>query len=129
MAVIFGPRANDPGPNTTSTPYQGATPVPQDTYHGLPPARILDTRDGTGAAAPGPLGNDATLALQVAGSGGGPAAGALAGVLHVHAQTPRGPSFLPGSPPRPPPPDTSHTHPGSCQNEPHPLATPPCPDG
>jgi len=94
MSVIFGARANDPGPNTSSTPYQGATPVPQDTYHTLQPSRILDTRDGTGATAPGPLGNDGTMTLQVAGRGGVPATGATAAVLNVTAVNPSTASYL-----------------------------------
>ena len=129
MAVIFGPRANDPGPNTTSTPYQGVTPVPQDTYHGLAPARILDTRDGTGAAAPGPLGNDATLALQVAGSGGVPAAGASAVVLNVTAVTPSGSSFLTVYPSGTPRPNTSNLNWVPGKTVPNLVETPIGPDG
>ena len=41
------------------------------TFVGVTPARILDTRDGTGGFA-GPLGQGSTIMLQVAGAGGVP---------------------------------------------------------
>src|ERR1700737_4283838 len=48
MAVIMGGNPVGPGMGTASGTVQGSTPVPQDTYRPLTPARILDTRDGTG---------------------------------------------------------------------------------
>lgn len=48
----------------------------------LQPARILDTRDGTGAPA-GPLGAQATLTVPVLGTGGIPEAGVESVVLNV----------------------------------------------
>jgi outer membrane protein assembly factor BamB len=62
-------------------------------YTTLTPARILDTRTGNGAPA-AKLGADATLALQVAGRGGVPAAGATAVVLNVTVTEPTADSFL-----------------------------------
>ncbi len=49
----------------------------------LAPTRVLDTRDGTGA--PGPLGPDQTIEVQLAGRGGVPTRGAAAVVLNVTA--------------------------------------------
>lgn len=59
----------------------------------LAPARILDTRNGTGAGI-GRLGADATLALQVTGRGGVPATGVSAVVLNVTVTEPVSGSFL-----------------------------------
>ncbi len=55
-------------------------------YHELDPARILDTRDGTGlqnGRLPGPLAAGEVLALQVEGAGGVPADGARAITMNV----------------------------------------------
>ena len=48
MAVITGGNPVGPGMGMATGTVQGPTPVPQDTYRPLTPARILDTRDGTG---------------------------------------------------------------------------------
>lgn len=61
-------------------------------YHPLQPARILDTRLGQGGASP--LGQGATMNLQVTGQGGIPAAGVSAVVLNVTVTQPTAPSFL-----------------------------------
>ncbi|HEX3622442.1 MAG TPA: right-handed parallel beta-helix repeat-containing protein [Acidimicrobiales bacterium] len=61
------------------------SPSPPDvpaSYHPLTPARLLDTRIGVGAST-AKLGTGATLALQVAGRGGVPAAAVSAVVLNV----------------------------------------------
>ncbi len=61
-------------------------------YSALPPARILDTRNGTGGGvrlAPG-----ASIDLQVSGRGGVPAAGAGAAVLNVAVTNTTATSFL-----------------------------------
>src|SRR5215469_14059940 len=39
------------------------------TYHALTPARILDTRDGTGGVPAAPIGPSSSLSVQVAGRG------------------------------------------------------------
>jgi hypothetical protein len=60
--------------------------VPGFRYHELDPARILDTRDGTGlqnGRQPGPLAAGEVLALQVEGVGGMPADGARAITMNV----------------------------------------------
>jgi len=53
-------------------------PTGHSGFHALPPARILDTRNGTGFT--GPLGPSATKQLAVLGKGGVPASG-VAGVM------------------------------------------------
>ncbi|MDQ6726361.1 MAG: peptidoglycan recognition protein family protein, partial [Actinomycetota bacterium] len=64
------------------------------TYHPLSPVRVLDTRNGTGAAA-APVGPGATIDLKVAGVGGVPASGVAAVVLNVTAADVTAPlSFL-----------------------------------
>ena len=71
-------------------------------YEPLVPARILDTRDGTGAGVR--LGPGASLDLQVAGRGGVPATGAAAAVLNVAATSTTATSYLsvyPTGDPRP----------------------------
>lgn len=62
-------------------------------YRPLVPARILDTRVGTGGLS-APLGAGQTLSLQVAGAGGVPATGAEAAMLNVTVTNPTAPSFL-----------------------------------
>lgn len=63
------------------TPARAAT-TPGSTYFPLPPARLLDTRTGTGAPI-GRLGPGGTLDLTVVGTKGVPASGVTAVVLNV----------------------------------------------
>lgn len=77
-------------------PVTGDTPLPGSQYFPSSPARILDTRDGTGVPgnAMGQLGTRGTLDLQVTGAGGVPS-NATAVVLNVTAADSPGPdSFL-----------------------------------
>jgi hypothetical protein len=69
------------------------TPPPGGTYHPLTPARILDTRDGTGGLA-GPIGPGATVSVAVSGRGGVPATGVSAVALNVTVTQPTGEGFL-----------------------------------
>ena len=62
-------------------------------YNPVTPARILDTRDGTGAPK-ARLGADSTLALQVTGEGGVPATGVSAVVMNVTVVSPSAQSWL-----------------------------------
>jgi hypothetical protein len=55
-----------------------------DLYTALPPARVLDTRNGTGTVA-GQVGPDGTVDLHVAGAAGVPSSGVDAVVLNVTA--------------------------------------------
>ena len=61
-------------------------------FQSLVPARILDTRDGTGGGVR--LGPGASLDLQVAGRGGVPSSGAAAAVLNVAVTGTTATSFL-----------------------------------
>jgi hypothetical protein len=62
-------------------------------YNPLTPARILDTRNGTGAPI-GQLGADQTLNLQTTGAGGVPPSGVSAVVLNVTVTNASAPSYL-----------------------------------
>ena len=62
-------------------------------FHALTPARILDTRIGTGGVS-APLGPGATLDVQVAGQGGVPSTSVGAVILNVTATDPTATSFL-----------------------------------
>ncbi len=80
-----------------------ATVVPSG-YHPLPPARVLDTRNGTGGVPVAPLGPNSTLTVQVTGRGGVPNAGVGAVVMNVTVTTTTAPSYLtvyPSEDPRP----------------------------
>lgn len=64
-------------------------------YVPLSPARICDTRSGSGHPCAGsPLGPSGTLDVQVAGAGGVPASGAGAVLLNVTATGASSPTFL-----------------------------------
>jgi len=84
--------------NGAGTGPQSAASAPVSTsagsrFNSLPPARLLDTRDGTGApVAMVPPG--ASLDLQVTGRGGVPASGVSAVVLNTTVVDPRGPGYL-----------------------------------
>jgi len=93
MAVIMGASAMaSPVPSSTST-YNGTTPVPQDSYRPLQPTRILDTRYGTGGVNR-PLGPSTGLDVQVAGAGGVPSSGVSSVVLNVTVTNTTSDSFL-----------------------------------
>ena len=70
-----------------------AVPGPAGLYTPLVPARLLDTRDGTGGRL-GPLGVGTTINLQVAGRGGVPATGVSAVVLNLTATNTTASSFV-----------------------------------
>jgi hypothetical protein len=77
--------------------------APDGRFTALSPARILDTRDGTGGSSLR-LGPGASLDLQVGGRGGVPATGAAAVALNVAVTSTTAPSFLtvfPTGTPRP----------------------------
>ncbi|AUG78739.1 hypothetical protein CFP65_3969 [Kitasatospora sp. MMS16-BH015] len=67
--------------------------APKSTFEPLTPARLLDTRNGTGVAR-GKVGPGGTVALQVAGRGGVPATGVSAVVLNVTATNPTAPGYV-----------------------------------
>ena len=94
MAVIMDGNAVGPGMSTASSTFQGPTPVPQDTYQPLNPARILDSRDGTGGVPRRQVGPGVTISLAVPGRGGVPPSGADAVVLNVTVTNTTAPSYL-----------------------------------
>jgi hypothetical protein len=72
-------------------------------YAALVPARILDTRTGTGDIN-GPLGPGTTVEVQVTGRGGVPVNGVTAVILNATVVSPAGPGYLtifPTGAPRP----------------------------
>ena len=77
-------------------------------YHALTPARILDTRDGTGGVPATPVGAGGTLTVQVAGRGGVPSTGISAVVLNVTVTDTSMPSYLTVYPPEDPRPGSSN---------------------
>src|SRR5215207_9003872 len=76
---------------------QTATPAAahgtNGTYFPLPPARILDTRIGVGAAV-GPVGPANVLEFNVTDRGGVPAADVSAVVLNITVVFPTAPSYM-----------------------------------
>jgi hypothetical protein len=75
-------------------PAQAASSPVGGTYHPLQPARILDTRDGTGGVPAAPLQAGGQLTVQVAGRGLVPASGAAAVVMNVTATNTTAAGFL-----------------------------------
>jgi len=64
-------------------------------FHALEPARILDTRDGTGTGSvPHTLGDAETITVAVAGHGGVPLTGATAVAVNLTATAPKQPGWL-----------------------------------
>ncbi len=80
------------GPTTLNWTFTAA-PLPGGRFNPLTPARILDTRTGTGGVT-GSVGPAATVNVQVSGQGGVPATGAVAVVMNVTVTSPSTASFL-----------------------------------
>ena len=76
-----------------NAPNETVTVLPAGRYVPLTPARILDTRDGTGGIA-GPVGPGGTVNVQITGRGGVPAAGVTAVAMNVTVTQPTGDGFL-----------------------------------
>jgi CHAP domain len=75
--------------------FDGSGPAGAGLYNSLVPARVADTRAGSGQPNSGAtLHSGSTLMVQVRGAGGVPAAGASAVILNVTAVDPTAPSFL-----------------------------------
>jgi hypothetical protein len=96
-----------------------SAPLVPGGYHPLPPARILDTRTGTGGVPVAPLGANATLTVPVVGRGGVPATGVGAVVLNVTVTNTSVPSFLTVYPAEDPRPTTSNLNWTSGQTTPN----------
>ncbi|MEO6126203.1 MAG: hypothetical protein ABIR32_21090 [Ilumatobacteraceae bacterium] len=90
--------------------YYTPIPVAAGRFTAVSPARLLDTRDGTGrAGAVGPIGSGQTVDLAVTGVGGVPSTGVSSVALNVTVDQPTGSGYLTVSPsgePRP----TASTH-------------------
>jgi YVTN family beta-propeller protein len=85
---------NGTGPGPASAASNVVTPEPwTGTFTPVTPARILDTRNGTGAPM-AKVGPAAFITLQVTGHGGVPANGVSAVVMNVTATQATQPSFL-----------------------------------
>lgn len=83
----------------TATPPVGGLTTP------LTPARILDTRNGTGGSA-APVGPGQPITVQVTGVGGVPSTGVSAVMLNLTATGPSADTYLTATPrgrPRPSP--------------------------
>jgi hypothetical protein len=91
MFMVVATNTQGTGPGGTSS---FISPGPGGTFHSLSPARILDTRDGTGGVPAAPLGGGGTLTVQVAGRGGVPASGVSAVVLNATVTNTSASSFL-----------------------------------
>ena len=77
---------------------------PTGEFTPVTPARILDTRSGLGQSAPGAVGPDQTIDVQVSGPGACPRVGVSAVVLNVTAVSPTAGGYLtvyPTGAPRP----------------------------
>jgi hypothetical protein len=75
-------------------PAQAATTTVGGTYYALQPARILDTRDGTGGVGAAPLQARGQLTVQVEGRGNVPATGVAAVVMNVTVTNTTAASYL-----------------------------------
>jgi hypothetical protein len=78
------------------TPIRSSSPAfaASTGFVGVTPARLLDTRDGTGASGVGPVGAAASIDLQVTGRGGLPSTGVSAVVLNVTVAHPTASSYV-----------------------------------
>jgi hypothetical protein len=85
---------NSHGTSGPSSPSPAASIADGGSYHPLTPARILDTRNGTGGFPAHRVAAGTALALQVTGSGNVPSTGVSAVVLNVTATKPTGPGFV-----------------------------------
>jgi uncharacterized protein YkwD len=102
---IFAGGPVDPGPTTTTTTPTTTPPPagPVGRFTPLSPARILDTRVGTGGVT-GPVGNGGTVEIQVVGRGGVPSVDVAAVAMTVTITQPTSTSFVtlyPGGTARP----------------------------
>jgi hypothetical protein len=77
----------------SSLPALAAGTTVGGTYHPLQPARILDTRNGTGGVAVAPLGAGGQLTVQVSGRGNVPS-GAAAVAMNVTVTNTTAPGYL-----------------------------------
>jgi hypothetical protein len=82
------------GQGSSSVASNVVTVLDGATYHPLTPARILDTRDGTGGVPVAPIGQGGVVNVQVGGRGGIPATGVSAVFLNVTVTDTTASSYL-----------------------------------
>jgi Fibronectin type III domain len=88
-AYTFTVTATNAAGSGTASPNSNTVIPGRGTYQPLAPARIFDTRQGSG-----PLAGGSTITIPVAGAGGVPANGVYAAVLNVTATNTTAPSYL-----------------------------------
>jgi hypothetical protein len=92
-ATYNGNANNLPVTGACNAPNESVEVLPAGRYVPLTPARILDTRIGTGGIA-GPIGPDATVSVQITGRGGVPASGVSAVAMNVTVTQPSARGYL-----------------------------------
>ena len=108
--------------------FVGGSPVEAGTFGALSPARLLDTRNGIGAAK-APVASGGHVALQVAGQGGVPSTGVSAVVLNVTVTNPAGAGNATVWADQTPQPSTSNVNYVKGQTVPNLVIAPVGPDG
>ncbi len=93
-AYTFSVRAINSAGSGTASPSSNPVTPGRGTYHPLSPARILDTRTGTGGVPMAPVGPSSTITVPVAGVGGVPMDGVYAAVINVTATNTTTPGYL-----------------------------------
>ncbi|MCA1684270.1 MAG: Ig-like domain-containing protein, partial [Actinobacteria bacterium] len=93
IATYSGDANNNPVAGVCNAANETVTVLPAGRYVPLTPARILDTRDGTGGIV-GPVGPGSTVNVQITGRGGVPATGVSAVAMNVTVTSPTGSGFL-----------------------------------
>ncbi len=88
-AYTFSVTATNAAGTGTASPTSNLVTPGRGVYHPLTPARILDTRQGSG-----PLAGGSTITVPVAGVGAVPADGVYAAVINVTATNTTAPSYL-----------------------------------
>jgi len=97
-ATLVSCQTTNPATNAVGSPFTvtAPPPAPASTYHPLTPARVLDTRNGTGVPGgfTGQLGTASTLDLTLAGVAGVPANATAVVLNFAVADSPGPPSYL-----------------------------------
>ena len=93
VATYNGDANHSPVTGACNDPNETFTVMPGGRYVPLTPARILDTRDGTGGIA-GAVGPGSTTTVQITGQGGVPVTGVTAVAMNVTVTQPTGDGYL-----------------------------------
>lgn len=88
-AYTFSVTATNAAGSGTASPNSNTVTPGRGIYHPVVPARILDTRQGSG-----PLAGGSTITVPVAGAGGVPPDGVYAAVINVTVTNTTAPSYL-----------------------------------